>query len=325
MSYFNTVDIASFPVSGLSTEGFLKSVTPNQQVTGTLSGVGQTIEIPGEGAISVGIDLTGTWVATLIPEYTVNGTDWHPTAIIHRSSIGVFSLAQSITAPEPDLYFWPFSAGLLRFRLRVSSYPSGIITEFLQGTGSSVSQQVMNVLGPSFFGVTATQGPAGATPWPVSFQTPQPVSGTFWQATQPVSGTFFQATQPVSVAATVNTDLIDNSTRLLGTISLGVVDSKTVVGKTGSLVTTATTADQVVLTYTVTTGKTFYLQDFDAGGYVTALPNTDNPVKLGTLSLENPSGTKLITEDVVYGIQFSGIQKGWAEPLPFASGTVLRA
>ena len=57
---------------------------------------------------------------------------------------------------------------------------------------------------------------------------------------------------------------------------------------------------------------------------MTALPNTDNPVKLGTLSLENPSGTKLITEDVVYGIQFSGIQKGWAEPLPFTSGTVLR-
>src|SRR5712691_10413332 len=127
MSYFNTVDIASFPVSGLSTEGFLKSVTPNQQVTGTLTGVGQSIVIPGEGAISVGIDLTGTWVATLTPEYTVNGTDWHPTAVIHHFSIGVFSLTQSITASEPDLYFWPFSAGLLSFRLRVSSYTSGTI------------------------------------------------------------------------------------------------------------------------------------------------------------------------------------------------------
>lgn len=31
--------------------------------------------------------------------------------------------------------------------------------------------------------------------------TPQPVTGTFWQATQPVSGTFWQATQPVSLAS----------------------------------------------------------------------------------------------------------------------------
>ncbi len=31
--------------------------------------------------------------------------------------------------------------------------------------------------------------------------TPQPVTGTFFQATQPVSGTFFQATQPVSAAS----------------------------------------------------------------------------------------------------------------------------
>lgn len=33
--------------------------------------------------------------------------------------------------------------------------------------------------------------------------TPQPVTGTFWQATQPVSGTFWQATQPVSGTVTV--------------------------------------------------------------------------------------------------------------------------
>lgn len=40
---------------------------------------------------------------------------------------------------------------------------------------------------------------------------PQPVTGTFFQATQPVSGTFFQATQPVSIAATVTTTALTDT------------------------------------------------------------------------------------------------------------------
>jgi len=131
-----------------------------------------------------------------------------------------------------------------------------------------------------------------------------------------------QVYTPVSLNST-NALLVDGSAQTQP-VSLGNVDSKTVIGKTGTLVTTAVTADQVVLTYTVTGGKTFYLQELEAGGYQTNLPNTDSPVFLGTLSLENPSGTKLITENIVYGIQFASIEKAFAEPIPFAAGTVLR-
>lgn len=67
--------------------------------------------------------------------------------------------------------------------------------------------------------------------------------------------------------------------------------------KTGTLVTTATTADQVVLTYTVTALKKFYLQYIQFAGYRTALPGNVNPIYLGSMSAETPSGTKIITID----------------------------
>jgi hypothetical protein len=106
-------------------------------------------------------------------------------------------------------------------------------------------------------------------------------------------------------------------------VSIGISQGKTVVMKTGALVTTAVTADQVILTYTVTTGKTFYLESADVTARLTTYAAT--ATLFGAASLENPSGTKLITEMIAnagvitppYSVQFS-------EPVPIASATVIR-
>jgi hypothetical protein len=107
-------------------------------------------------------------------------------------------------------------------------------------------------------------------------------------------------------------------------VSLGQSAGKTVIMKTGNLATTATTVDQVVLTYTVTAGKTFYLQYVDFNCRLTTYANTS--VLFGAISLENPSGTKLITELAV--AQSGGfpdpIYLAFAEPIPIAAGTVIR-
>jgi hypothetical protein len=175
---------------------------------------------------------------------------------------------------------------------------------------------------------------AGTGPFPVSdnngsltvdgsvsvsnFPASQAVTGTFFQATQPVSlasvpshpvtGTFWQATQPVSGTVTVQHGLT----------------GATNVFKTGTITTTATTADQVVLTYTVTSGKTFYLQYLVMYGRLTVLAAT--ATILGAISLETPSGTKCITFDDVNPttseLEFNPI--GFSEPIPIAAGTVVR-
>lgn len=97
---------------------------------------------------------------------------------------------------------------------------------------------------------------------------------------------------------------------------------KTNVGKTGTLATSAVTADQVVVTYTVTAGKTFYLQWFACNGRLTTFAAT--ATLFGDCSIETPSGTKLVTT-MLAG---PGIgDRDWlviSEPLPVAAGTVIR-
>lgn len=106
-------------------------------------------------------------------------------------------------------------------------------------------------------------------------------------------------------------------------VTFGSLTGKTVVMKTGALASSATTADQVVLTYTVTSGKTFYLEYVHVTARLTTFAAT--ATNFGNASLESPAGTKMATAMIAnagainppYEISFN-------EPLPFAAGTVIR-
>jgi len=95
---------------------------------------------------------------------------------------------------------------------------------------------------------------------------------------------------------------------------------KTNVLKTGTLTTTTTTADQVILTYTVTTGKTFYMTYISiiARGTIFA-----NNTFLGSSSLESPAGTKLLTIDLTVPNP-SDFLLTTSTPIAIPSGTVVR-
>jgi hypothetical protein len=183
-----------------------------------------------------------------------------------------------------------------------------------------------------------------------------PVTGTFWQATQPVSGPLTDAqlrATAVSVTAnagtntsTANLDValstrlkpadtlagvttlgsITNAlpvgTNVIGGVTLGNATGKTVVMKTGTLTSTATTADQVVLTYTVTAGKTFYLEYFDVAARLTTYAAT--ATNFGDCSLESPAGTKLYTNMVAHAGSPLPIRTSFAEPIPIVAGAVVR-
>lgn len=130
-------------------------------------------------------------------------------------------------------------------------------------------------------------------------------------------------TQPVSMTA-LPVEAAANSSPI-GSVSLGNSTGKTNVMKTGTLVSAATTADQVVLTYTVTTGKTFYLSYWSYEARLTTLSATG--AILGACSMESPAGTKLETHTFTNGTteivdRFGPVQP--AEPQPIASATVIR-
>lgn len=108
-----------------------------------------------------------------------------------------------------------------------------------------------------------------------------------------------------------------------GVVSLGNNLGKTNVMRPGSLATTAITADQVVLTYTVTVGKTLYLHYLTFFARLTTMAAT--ATNFGSISLESPAGTKLITDNLAGGAGASQYPVYMpAEPIPIAGGTVVR-
>lgn len=105
--------------------------------------------------------------------------------------------------------------------------------------------------------------------------------------------------------------------------STGSATGKTITMKTGTLVTTAVTADQVILTYTVTSGKTFFLEYVDVTARLTTYATT--ATNFGTASLETPSGTKQITAMIANaGVINPPYHIHFGEPIPIAAGVVIR-
>jgi hypothetical protein len=108
----------------------------------------------------------------------------------------------------------------------------------------------------------------------------------------------------------------------LSTLDTGLLPTfgKTNVLKTGTLVTTAVTVDQVILTYTVTAGKTFFVEYVTFEGTTTAFSNN---VILGTISLETPSGTKVISARFNANASFDRVIP-FTEAIPISAGVVIR-
>jgi hypothetical protein len=109
-----------------------------------------------------------------------------------------------------------------------------------------------------------------------------------------------------------------------GVSSLGNANGKTNQLKTNNLVTTAATADQVVLTYTVTANKTLYLEYLELEGRLTVAAAT--ATILGDVSIETPSGTKVITTTMVNPTTSAPdkVVIPFGEPIPISSGVVIR-
>jgi hypothetical protein len=90
---------------------------------------------------------------------------------------------------------------------------------------------------------------------------------------------------------------------------------------TGSLVTTATTANQVVATYTVTAGKTFMLEYWDMNSRLTTFATT--ATLMGTWSLQVNGVTVYTGQMTAAGARFPD-QVLLPKPVPVAAGIVVR-
>jgi hypothetical protein len=104
-------------------------ITP-QTITGTLGALNATLDVPIETADNVLIQVTGTWVGTITPEISLNGTDYVATALKSSSQTNATTLLASFTTNGiSELY----ATGVPLFRLRMSAYTSGTANVWVHG------------------------------------------------------------------------------------------------------------------------------------------------------------------------------------------------
>lgn len=107
----------------------------------------------------------------------------------------------------------------------------------------------------------------------------------------------------------------------IGSVSLGQSTGKAIKGESGQLASSAFTAGQTVMTYTVTSGKTFYLEEADCSVMLNTAAATQT--QFGTC--------QLLINGVQYWLSnYKGPGSGsnaqvltYPEPIPIASGTVI--
>ena len=107
-------------------------------------------------------------------------------------------------------------------------------------------------------------------------------------------------------------------------VSIGSTVNKTVVMKTGTLVSTAVTANQTILTYTVTIAKNLFIEYIDIQGRFTAASAT--AAMLGSVIMQMNAVTVYASGFVNPTTYDSGSQTvriSFSEPIPLAAGLVL--
>jgi len=107
-------------------------------------------------------------------------------------------------------------------------------------------------------------------------------------------------------------------------VSLGTAAGKTAILKTGQLTTTAVTANQSVLTYTVTAGKNLFLEYIDIQARLTAVSATASilgtfiiqigGVTVYTATFVNPTTSDAGSQSIRFQI---------SEPIPVSAGTAI--
>lgn len=144
----STAAVAADPalVVAVSPNNLLQTQGVDRTATGNITANGQTVAVSGVGAGNVGVYISGTWVATLQFEGTIDGTNWF---VMDAFPIG--SSTASVQSTTANGQWRLVSGGSAQIRVRCSAFTSGTATVTLEAS-------------PATGLVRATQGTPTASP-----------------------------------------------------------------------------------------------------------------------------------------------------------------
>lgn len=246
-------------------------------VRGTLTATDAAATINISGASSVGIQISGTYTASMIPEITVNGTDWVRTEAWLMYD-GTLSYPTNVLASNA---MWNARVGgMKQLRVRASSYSDGTVYVDLRAS-SGVSAQYNRTMLVSSVGDMLNIDSSGAL---LAYVFGTVARGTINAGTIN-SGTINAGTIN---SGTINTGTINSATINAGTIrndgrpARNILTFGTVFGNSGSANST------IVGSAAVGAGTSIWIQDFSIINHSTAT-SVDTGLSFGTILAGSPS------------------------------------
>lgn len=101
----------------------------NRTTVGSVTAAAQTVTVDVSDQDEIAVQVSGVFVATMVPEASVDGTNFVALAVVPSDSVTPGTPVVSITAP--GTWYARNVTSFLAFRLRCSAYTSGtaVVTE----------------------------------------------------------------------------------------------------------------------------------------------------------------------------------------------------
>lgn len=119
-----------------------EQIVRNTEVTGTITALNGTVEIPFEGKQSCAVVISGTWIGTLVVEASCNGgTSWTTVWVsaINQSPVSLGSPIPSTSITANGTYKVFNTSGVTLYRVRASLFTSGTVNVVLQAVNAPTS------------------------------------------------------------------------------------------------------------------------------------------------------------------------------------------
>lgn len=309
--------------------------------TGALGALNNAVTLTTNGLSAVGMQLaSGTFKGTLVPEVSFDGgTTWVASYFVDPATANVtssFVTSATNNAATTRSIILPGGAG--QVRVRVSAFTSGTANATVRATMTAqplfpfatspgaTAPPVVAALG----GVDISISPNLTRALQCATDGSLFVSGTVTEAGSTSSNGVMVFGKDTSNNArffrtdTAGSQILGNQTAIsnnpIGAVSLGTNLGKVNKSKSGSLASTATTAAQTIVTYTVTAAKVLYLEYFDIQARLTTWAAT--ATYFGTVSLVI-GGTTFWTQDIMNAGTSTPYCVHLSEPMPVAASTVI--
>ena len=168
---------------GDTTNPFVTDAVGNYTNSGTITAVNGTVEIDTYGSAMITAEITGTWVGTLVGEYSIDGTTWYTLVGFQVGGSAV------VTSTTDNGNFRANVAGFVKMRVRASAYTSGTVNVLLH---AHVRNPSIPIDGNGNIGVrvVATAPPAGVDGVVIAADTPLTVGSHDTEFTIPNGQTF---------------------------------------------------------------------------------------------------------------------------------------